>query len=101
MILSLDGPTTRALVEAFKVHTTDKRYWAIVTGELPGQGTIDAPLLKDAEKKLVRVAPNGEPYFVMMASYPYRVPVYIFLTLWILAMLVVLFKFLPVKRLNA
>ncbi len=44
------------------------------------------------------VAPNGEPYFVMMASYPYRVPVYIFLTLWILAMLVVLFKFLPVKR---
>ena len=60
MILSLDGPTTRALMEAFKVHTTDKRYWAIVTGELPEHGRIDAPLLKDAEKKLVRVDPRGE-----------------------------------------
>ena len=44
------------------------------------------------------VAPNGEPYFVMMSNYPYRVPVYIFLTLWISAMLGVLFRFLPVKR---
>ncbi|MBR0108589.1 MAG: RluA family pseudouridine synthase [Pyramidobacter sp.] len=60
MILSLDGPTTRALMEAFKVHTTDKRYWAIVTGELPEHGRVDAPLLKDAEKKLVRVDPRGE-----------------------------------------
>ena len=44
------------------------------------------------------VAPNGEPYFVMMSSYPYRVQVYIFLALLISAMLFVLFKFLPVKR---
>lgn len=61
MILALDGPTTRALTEAFKARSVDKLYWAIVSGELPPHGRIDAPLLKDAEKKLVRVAPDGEP----------------------------------------
>ncbi len=60
LILALDGPTTRALTRSFKEHSADKRYWAIVTGELPARGRIDAPLLKDAEKKLVRVAPNGD-----------------------------------------
>lgn len=60
MILALDGPTLRALMECFKVRGTDKRYWAIVTGELPPRGRIDVPLLKDADKKLVRVDPAGE-----------------------------------------
>ncbi len=60
MILALDGPTTRALTEAFKARRVDKRYWAVVTGELPKRGRVDVPLLKDAEKKLVRVAPDGE-----------------------------------------
>ncbi len=60
MVLAMDGPTTRALMECFKARRTDKRYWAIVTGELPPRGRIDAPLLKDAEKKLVRVSPFGE-----------------------------------------
>ena len=60
MVLACDGPTTRALTECFKSHRTDKRYWAIVTGELPPHGKIDVPLLKDPEKKLVRVSPDGE-----------------------------------------
>ncbi|MGN0838515.1 MAG: RluA family pseudouridine synthase [Pyramidobacter sp.] len=60
MVLAMDGPTTRALMECFKVHRTDKRYWAIVIGELPPRGRIDVPLLKDPEKKLVRVDPSGE-----------------------------------------
>lgn len=60
MILALDGPTLRALMECFKERGTDKRYWAIVTGELPERGRIDVPLLKDPEKKLVRVSPSGE-----------------------------------------
>lgn len=60
MILALDGPTTRALMECFKVRKTDKRYWALVVGELPRRGRIDVPLLKEPEKKLVRVAPSGE-----------------------------------------
>lgn len=60
MILAMDGPTTRALMECFRARRTDKRYWAIVIGELPERGRIDVPLLKDANKKLVRVDPKGE-----------------------------------------
>ena len=60
MALALDGPTTRALMECFKARRADKRYWAIVIGELPERGRIDVPLLKDADKKLVRVDPKGE-----------------------------------------
>ncbi len=43
-------------------------------------------------------APTGEPYFIMMADYPYRAPVHAFLAVYILAMLFVLFRFLPVKE---
>ena len=60
MILACDGPTTRALMECFKSHHTDKRYWAITVGDLKPRGKIDVPLLKDPEKKLVRVHPDGE-----------------------------------------
>ncbi len=60
IILATDGPTTRALAECFKARRTDKKYWAIVNGELPASGRIDAPLLKDEGKKLVRVTPTGE-----------------------------------------
>lgn len=60
MALAMDGATTRALTECFKARRADKRYWAIVIGELPERGRIDVPLLKDADKKLVRVDPRGE-----------------------------------------
>ncbi len=60
MVLALDGPTLRALMECFKRRSLDKRYWALVKGDLPEEGRIDVPLLKDAGKKLVRVDPQGE-----------------------------------------
>lgn len=60
MILACDGQTTRALMECFKTHRVDKRYWAITIGELRSHGKIEVPLLKDPDKKLVRVHPDGE-----------------------------------------
>lgn len=60
MILAMDGPTTRVLMECFKEHSIDKRYWAITIGDLPPHGQINMPLLKDPEKKFVRVDPAGE-----------------------------------------
>ena len=41
---------------------------------------------------------SGEPIFMSMADFPYRVPIYIFLTLCILAMLFILIKILPLKE---
>ncbi len=42
--------------------------------------------------------PSGEPTFVMMADFPYRKQIYIFLTIYILALLAILLKFIPLKR---
>ncbi len=42
--------------------------------------------------------PSGEPIFISMANYPYRVPVYIFLAICISALIFILAKFLPVKK---
>lgn len=60
MILAMEGQALRALMDCFKQRHVDKRYWALVNGDLSAEGTIDAPLVKDAEKKLVRVDPEGE-----------------------------------------
>lgn len=60
MIISLDGPTTRALMQSFKERDTDKRYWGIFTGEMQKSGRIDARLCKDPDKKFVRVDPRGD-----------------------------------------
>lgn len=44
---------------------------------------------------------STEPVFVSMADYKYRVPVYIFLAVYILAMLFVLIRFVPVKKISS
>lgn len=36
--------------------------------------------------------------FVTMVDYPYRIPVYIFLTVYIAAMLIILIRFVPVRK---
>ena len=41
---------------------------------------------------------SGEPIFISMADYPYRIPIYIFLAICIFALLFILIKFLPVKK---
>ncbi len=42
--------------------------------------------------------PSGEPIFIMMSEFPYRLQIYIFLTIYILALLVILLKFIPLKK---
>ena len=41
---------------------------------------------------------SGEPLFISMSDYPYRIPIYILLTILILALIFILIKFLPVKK---
>lgn len=60
-MLARDGRALRELMSAFKARRVDKKYLALVVGKAAKQGRINAPLLKDSDKKLVRVDPTGEP----------------------------------------
>lgn len=61
MVLATDGRALRELFEQFKQRQIIKHYLALVCGVPPEKGMIDAPLLKDTEKKVVRVDPSGLP----------------------------------------
>ena len=60
VMLARDGRALREMMALFKARRVDKKYLALVCGQAPKQGRIDAPLLKDSDKKLVRVDPAGE-----------------------------------------
>lgn len=52
--------TLQALLELFKdKNKIDKIYYALVVGNVTGEGTIDASLLKDEEKGIVKVVNKG------------------------------------------
>lgn len=59
LIVALNGKSLRALEEVFKIRNVRKFYRAIVAGIPPEKITIEAPLLKDAEKNLVKVSDSG------------------------------------------
>ncbi len=59
LIVALHGKSLRALEEVFKLRKVKKFYRAIVVGKAPEKITIEAPLLKDAEKNLVKVSEAG------------------------------------------
>lgn len=60
MVLALQGQALRDLMDCFRDRHVDKRYLALVKGVAPRHKLIDAPLLKDSEKKVVRVDPSGQ-----------------------------------------
>ena len=59
LIVALHGKSLRALEEVFKLRKVKKFYRAIVVGKTPEKITIEAPLLKDAEKNIVKVSDEG------------------------------------------
>ena len=59
--VALTGPALRALQEAWRERKVKKTYLAIVLGEAPSSGRIDAPIKKDPAKNRVETSPDGEP----------------------------------------
>lgn len=55
---ALHGDSLRELEKLFKAHSIKKIYRAVVTGRAPDFIEINAPLIKDAELNLVKVANN-------------------------------------------
>ena len=55
MIIALSGEALRELERLFRERKVMKRYLAVVVGELPKKGVIDAPLLKDEARNTVSV----------------------------------------------
>ena len=58
--VALTGPALRALQEAWRARRVKKTYLAIVLGDAPSSGRIDAPIRKDPVKNRVETAPDGE-----------------------------------------
>lgn len=60
LAVALHGDALRALEALFKTRNVRKSYLAVCAGAVPQEIMIDAPLLKDAEKNLVRVSETGQ-----------------------------------------
>ena len=59
LAVALHGDSLQALEELFKARRVSKVYLAAVVGKLPDEVTVDAPLLKDAERNTVKVSADG------------------------------------------
>lgn len=60
LVVALKGDALRGLERLFRERRVVKRYLAVVAGNAPEMGEVDAPLLKDAEANTVRVDRNGK-----------------------------------------
>ncbi|MDR1874906.1 MAG: RluA family pseudouridine synthase [Synergistaceae bacterium] len=60
LIVALSGEGLRGLELLFKERRVDKRYLAVVAGETPPEGIVDAPLAKDETGNIVRVEGDGK-----------------------------------------
>ena len=77
VIFGKNLPTLQQLLELFRTRDQiEKKYTLLVRGSLPVSGKIDFPLLKDSEKKMVKVVPEnkgGKPALTIyhrLKSYP-------------------------------
>ena len=60
IIVPLTGKSQRIFAELIKEGKITKIYRAVVRGQVPSEGRIDAPLVKDTKTNTVRVARSGE-----------------------------------------
>jgi len=60
LVAALSGEALRELERLFKERLVVKRYLAVVVGELPGKGVVNAPLLKDEANNIVKVVGGSE-----------------------------------------
>ena len=56
MVVALSGAALRELERLFRERLIVKHYLAVVVGELPEKGVINAPLLKDETRNIVKVS---------------------------------------------
>ena len=61
MVLARTSKAAARLSAAFAAHAQDKRYLAVVRGEMPGEMALEDDLLKDAGTGTSRVVPPGTP----------------------------------------
>ncbi|GHS87425.1 RNA pseudouridine synthase [Synergistales bacterium] len=59
LLVAMSGGALRELERIFRERLISKRYIAVVVGDLPKSGLIDAPLLKDETTGVVRVDSYG------------------------------------------
>jgi 23S rRNA pseudouridine955/2504/2580 synthase len=59
ILVALTAPVLRTLSECVRLGEVKKIYRAVVMGETPPFGAIDAPLLKDEAENIVRVDASG------------------------------------------
>ena len=60
VIVPLSGKSLRVFAELIREEKITKIYRALVSGEIPDEGKIDAPLRKDPATNTVKVAENGK-----------------------------------------
>lgn len=61
MVFARTSKAASRLSETFRSHEQDRRYLAVVEGELREELTLEDHLLKDGRTGMVRVVPEGEP----------------------------------------
>lgn len=61
VVVALNGVSLRVLQEAFRNRRVSKIYWAVVSGEVPPTGIVDAPIVKDGATNRVRISEEGRP----------------------------------------
>ena len=72
VIAALNGKFQRLLSELIRERKIEKIYRAVVAGELPKQGRIDFPLLKDADTNIVKVDRNGQSALTLYKRLAYE-----------------------------
>lgn len=60
LVVALSGEALRELERLFKERLVGKRYLAVVVGDMPHRGDVDAPLEKDEVNNIVRVGREGK-----------------------------------------
>lgn len=65
VLIALCGRAQRYLSELIRERRLRKIYWAAVRGDIPENGRVDMPLLKDPETNVVSVSDRGQPSLTM------------------------------------
>jgi len=60
VLIAMTGLAQRCMSELIRERKIKKIYNAIVSGDIPDNGEIDLPLIKDTEKNIVRTDKNGQ-----------------------------------------
>lgn len=60
VLIAVSGRAQRYLSELIRERKIRKIYWAVVRGDIPENGRVDLPLLKDPETNVVKISEKGQ-----------------------------------------